>query len=250
LDADVGYRLACWLVSEKADIVVGVLHPEGKGRRQEDIRQLLDGAGVPILSYCPENPSATVSALRKAGLSFDYLACLWFGYLLPPEVLALPRVAGINTHPSYLPYNRGKHGNIWSIIEGTPAGGSVHYLLPGIDNGAVLARKMVASTPADTGKSLYEKCVAATEEAFKEAWRKLAAGDMSAIEQAELGQGTYHNGKELSSLDWIDLDSTMRAGNLLNILRARTFPPHPGVRFTVGGKTYQVCVEITELPES
>ena len=203
---------------------------------------------VPVMVYAPDRVPEFLAAVAATRVEFDYLACLWFGYILPPPVLDLANVAGINTHPSYLPYNRGKHGNVWAIVEGTPAGGAINYLESGIDTGAVVARVQVQVSPDDTGRTLYDKCVAATEDAFKQSWHKLQSGDCSATTQSELGAGTYHNAKELARLDWLDLDASMRVGELLDLLRARTFPPHPGVRFRRDGRTYHVRVSIEELP--
>ena len=249
IDGEVGLRLLTWLVGEATDLRLGVLHPSRTGHHQGEICKLLDGAGVPWLRYSPGDPARVTQQIDSRGLEFDYIACLWFGYILPPEILALPRVAGINTHPSFLPYNRGKHGNIWSIVEGTPAGASIHYLRPGIDDGPVLVRREVLVLPTDTGDSLYRRCQQATEDAFKEAWRALRAGKVDALSQADLGSGSYHSARDLKRLDYIDLDQQYRARDLIDILRARTFPPHPGARLRSGGKVFQIRVEIEELSE-
>jgi cephalosporin hydroxylase/methionyl-tRNA formyltransferase len=207
----------------------------------------LDDAGIPRLDYLPENPDRFVSQVRDAGIEFDYLISACFGFILPPTVLSLPRIAGLNTHPSYLPFNRGRYPNVWAIVDRTPAGGSVHYLEPGIDSGPLLVRHEVRVRPDDTGESLYHRCVQATEQAFHEAWDRVCSGQTAGTPQAELGPGTDHKGRDLKRLDRLDLDQKVRAGDLINWLRARTFPPHPGVRFESDGKEYQVRLEIAEV---
>ena len=44
---------------------------------------------------------------------------------------------------SYLPYNRGAHPNLWSFINNTPKGVSIHEIDNKIDNGPIIFRKKV-----------------------------------------------------------------------------------------------------------
>ena len=249
LDAEVGARLGAWLLEQGADIRLAVTHPAGTQRMGARIAALLDEAGVPRLTYRPDDPEGFVAAVREMGVTFDVLLSTWFGYVLPAAVLGLAGQAAFNTHPSYLPYGRGKHPNVWAIVERTPAGGSVHRMEVGVDAGPVLVRHEVPVAPDDTGARLYRRCVAATEAAFREAWPQICAGALAGTPQAELGQGTYHAARDLAALDRLDLDATMRVGDLLDLLRARTFPPHPGVRFERDGRTYQVRVDIQPFDE-
>ena len=47
----------------------------------------------------------------------------------------------INLHLSYLPFNRGKNPNVWSIIESTPCGATIHKIDEKIDTGKIYVRK-------------------------------------------------------------------------------------------------------------
>ena len=51
-----------------------------------------------------------------------------FDYILRSEFLELCPLGVVNLHPSYLPYNRGQYPNVWSIMDGTPAGVTLHYI--------------------------------------------------------------------------------------------------------------------------
>jgi methionyl-tRNA formyltransferase len=57
--------------------------------------------------------------------------------------------------------------------------------------------------------------------------------------------GSFHRASELEAASRLGLDDTYTARALLNLLRARTFPPHPACWFTDGGRTYEVRVAIT-----
>jgi len=45
----------------------------------------------------------------------------------------------------------------------------------------------------------------------------------------------------------LDLDGTMTVGRVIDILRACTFPPHPGARFVVDGVEYDIKVKIEKI---
>ena len=50
----------------------------------------------------------------------------------------------------------------------------------------------------------------------------------------------------MASIDEIDLDRAYQARDLLNILRARTFPPYPGAFFRENGRKIYVRLELEE----
>ena len=54
--------------------------------------------------------------------------------------------------------------------------------------------------------------------------------------------------RDLERIDEIDLDARYRAGDLLDVLRARTFPPHKGAFFRANGKRVYVRVSLEAEP--
>lgn len=64
----------------------------------------------------------------------------------------------INIHPSLLPAYRGLHTHARAIAAGeSHAGCSVHYVIPELDAGPVIAQAAVAIAPEDTAESLQRK---------------------------------------------------------------------------------------------
>src|SRR6202035_5691563 len=77
----------------------------------------------------------------------DLLIAHGYRHIIKPSVLdRFPRRA-VNLHISYLPWNRGADPNLWSFIENTPKGVSIHYLDAGIDTGDIIAQKAVDFGP-------------------------------------------------------------------------------------------------------
>ena len=101
--------------------------------------------------------------------------------------------------------------------------------------GDIIAQQEVPVEPIDTGETLYRKLERASLTLFQETWPLIKAGRAPRIPQNK-GVGTYHRTRDVESIDKIQLDQQYKARDLINILRARTFPPYKGAYFEVGGK--------------
>jgi len=155
----------------------------------------------------------------------------------------LPRRGFINTHPSLLPYGRGKHYNFWSIVDHVPFGVSLHVVDEGVDSGDIVAQFEIPYDWEDTGGSLYRKATDAMLKLVHETYPRLRGLDFETRRQ-DLAAGTFHRGSELEPASSIALDQTCVARDLLNRLRARTFPGYPACTFADGEDVYEVRVEI------
>lgn len=64
----------------------------------------------------------------------------------------------LNLHISYLPWNKGLNPNYWSFVENTTKGVTIHRIVRGIDEGAILYRKEVKfDALEETFASTYQK---------------------------------------------------------------------------------------------
>ena len=241
-----GWKILEWLRGEGEDVVGLAVHPPGRSKFGDEI---VRAAALP--------PSAIFGAsqLRDPGVQHaighlrpEIGISVLFGYILRPELLERFPAGVINLHPSLLPWNRGACPNVWSILDHTPAGVSLHYVDAGIDTGDVIARETVAVEPVDTGGSLYGKLEQASFELFCRAWpevRERRAGRTLQSPQ----EGTRHTLRELESIAEIDLDSQYTGRQLIDILRARTFPPYAGAFFRAGDRRVHMRLELEYADE-
>lgn len=234
-----GYQVLKWLREQGEDIVGLVMHPEPQRKYGDEIVACSGLDRGRIFSASNLTDQAILDAIRR--LQPDIGISTMFGYILKKEFLSIFPKGVINLHPAYLPYNKGAYPNVWCIVEGTPAGVTIHYVDSGIDTGDIIARREVKIEPIDTGKTLYHKLEQAMFDLFIETWPSLKSGHMR-IKQTE--EGTYHRTNDVEVIDRIDLDKEYRAGDLINILRARTFPPYPGAYFEVDGRRAYIRVEL------
>ncbi len=228
-----GWQILKWLKEQGEDIVGLVIHPPKKQKYTEEMLTLLNFPSECIIDGSKLRQSDILAQVKA--LKPDIGLSILFDYILTKEFLSLFPHGVVNLHPSLLPYNRGQYPNVWSIIEGTPSGVTLHYIDEGIDTGDIIAQKAVPVEPVDTGKTLYKKLEDASVAIFQEMWPLIKAGQAPRVAQM-VGGGTYHRTRDVEKIDYIDLDKTYTARELINILRARTFPPYHGAYIEVGGR--------------
>ena len=236
-----GCEVLQWLKEQREQVIGLGIHPPDTQKYGADILRV---AGLPtdkvIYGSQLRQPEAMTSI---SGFKPDIGISVLFNYVFTHELLSLFPQGIINLHPSLLPYHRGQDPNVWSIVEGTPAGVTLHYVDEGIDTGDIIAQKEVDIEPVDTGKSLYSKLEEASLELFKQAWPLIRTGRAQRSPQ-DRQSGTCHRTGDAEAIDEIDLDSTYRARDLINILRARTFSPYKGAYFRCDDKRIYMRLEL------
>jgi len=235
-----GLNILRWLKQRKESIVGLVVHPPNYGKYREDIISVSGLKDDCVFQGNSVNKSEVLNKIKT--LNADLALSIHFGYILKrPFLDSFPRGC-INLHPAYLPYNRGVNSNVWSIIDETPAGITMHYIDEGVDTGDLIAQKEVPVEFWDTGVSLYEKLEKASLCLFRETWPSILSGTNNRIKQS--GDGTNYFLSDFHKLDKLDLDKQYNAKELINILRARTFPPYEGCHVEIDGKKIYLSIEM------
>lgn len=245
-DYRVGLEVAGYLKKKNEKIVGLAVHPSCMENHinlgyTEKIIKLL---GLPKERIFNEGELDNGACLRRIkALRPDVILTVFWGFILKPELINVAPKGCINFHCSFLPYNRGKNPNIWPIVEGTPAGVTLHCIDKGIDSGDIIAQRKVDIEPIDTAESLYYKLTEEFTALFKETWPKIKNGSVKSIKQNK-HKGTFHYAKDLHKLDLIDLNKKYTARDLINLIRARTFPPFPSAYFLDKGKKVYVRIQL------
>ena len=91
----------------------------------------------------------------------DLIYVTGFPWRLPADLLALPRLGSINTHPAALPKYRGPNPVFWPIMNGdTEIGVTIHRMDPDFDTGPILAQATMPIDPdwyiEDVGQHIAE----------------------------------------------------------------------------------------------
>jgi len=237
----VAWQVVRWLRGQGEQIVGLVVHPPHKRKCGDEIIRSAQVSPAHIFDGSLLRQPEILQAIRA--LQPDFGLSVLFGYILRRELIDLFPAGVVNLHPAYLPYNRGAYPNVWSIAERTPAGVTLHYIDAGVDTGDIIAQKQVPIEPVDTGETLYRKLERACVELFRETWPLIRSGRERRIPQ-DRGAGTYHRTWDVERIDHIDLNRTYTARGLIDVIRARTFPPHPGVHFVHQGRKVYLRLQL------
>jgi methionyl-tRNA formyltransferase len=216
----------------------------------------MNDAGEEVYDWLNKREDVKVKALltEKEQLSLikqiepDIVVSSGFEHKVPKEIIEVPEEGIVNLHPSYLPYNRGSHPHIWSLVEGTPAGVSIHYMVESIDEGPVIDKKEVRVEPQDTARTLYDRLTRQMVELFKQNWSKIVEGTVEAEDQ-NLDEGNTHYQRDLEDLCELKMGEKVKIGDFLERLRALTYPPYNTAYFEKYGKKYYVEIDITPEDE-
>ena len=120
------------------------------------------------------NPNSTILENVIFIVSYGY------SYIIKRDVLNLLPNKVINLHISLLPWNRGADPNLWSFLDDTPKGVTIHYVDEGLDTGRILAQERVDYRHDDTLRSTYDRLSKNIEKLFMKVWPDIREGRQSA----------------------------------------------------------------------
>lgn len=160
--------------------------------------------------------------LLCAAISAEWLLSIANLRLIPADVLALPTKGAINFHDGPLPRYAGLNTPAWAIINGeTQHGVSWHLIEGGVDEGDLLAQRMIDIADDETAFSLNSKCYAAGMESFATVLAQLEAGTLDRQPQ-DLSQRSYF-AKDKRPGNCGLLDFTQSAETLSALVRGLDF---------------------------
>ncbi len=171
---------------------------------------------IELFEWISKRCSAEIVSGR---LSIDYLSgmspdlVISYNYIYLVSKGCIDAVSGniINMHISYLPWNRGFSPNIWSFIDDTPKGVTIHMLSEGLDEGDILYQKEMYFDPRrETFQSTYQVLNETIVGLLKTNWDGIISRDYKSFARRQCGSGSYHSISDLKKLrelhpfEWTD----------------------------------------------
>ena len=132
--------------------------PAGRGQRlaPSAVKVAAAGAAVPV-----EQPATLrdgQAAARLAAYAPDLMVVAAYGLILPPEILAIPRLGCLNIHASLLPRWRGAAPIQRAILAGdSETGICIMRMEAGLDTGPVLLERRIQIGADETGAQLHDR---------------------------------------------------------------------------------------------
>jgi len=181
----------------------------------------------------PDDARSAGEALRAARP--DVLVVAAYGLMLPPWVLALPRLGCLNIHASLLPRWRGAAPIQRAIEAGdTRSGITIMQMDAGLDTGDMLLVETVAIAADDSAATLQNRLAAVGSRLVVDALRLAAVGALGRTPQPNEGVTYAHKvTKAEGAVDWSAPAATVER-------RLRAFDPFPGATSRVGAETVKL----------
>ncbi len=214
--------------------------PAGRGHkpRQTPVHEAARRLGLAVRT--PASLGAAAEQRAFAELGCDACVVAAYGLILPPAVLAAPRMGCVNVHPSLLPRWRGPAPIPRTIAAGDAETGVTIMLMDeGVDTGPVLTVERVPVAADATAGRLHDTLAEMGGRLVVAALDGLARGALAPTAQA--GEGATYApklDKAEGRLDW-----RRPAAELDRLVRA--FSPRPGAYCDLGGNAVKVlAVEV------
>jgi len=226
---------------------VAVITPRAARDAQAKARRdaILDTAPAD-LDLCFAADKASLERLTRA-YEPELGICTGYPWLLPAEVLAIPRLGVLNTHPSRLPRLRGPYPFAWAVREGdAELWLTVHLMDERFDTGPILAQG-ARPMPADTTmEGLRPVLGDLASQLVPAALRRVIAGDGG---DPQTDDGASYSGA--FGEDYARLDPSRTREELDRQVRAWAWmfaAPVPGPIAEVGGRRLLVLAASVEDP--
>jgi len=216
--------------------------PAGRGKkpRPSPVQGFAAARGLPV--RCPADFKDAGTQAAFAALALDAAVVVAYGLLLPPAVLAAPRLGCLNAHASLLPRWRGAAPIQRALLAGDrETGVTIMVLDEGLDTGPILTAERLAIGPRTTAAELHDRLAALSARLLVAALEGLAAGRLAPRPQPETGV-TY--APKLTPADG-RLDWRRPAAELEALVRA--CDPRPGAWFEAAGtRVKALAAELVE----
>ena len=158
--------------------------PAGRGRRLAASPVRLRAAELGLAVEQPATLRDPAAQVCLAAYAADVLVVVAYGLLLPPAILATPRLGCLNIHASLLPRWRGAAPVQRAIEAGDSTTGlSIMRMEEGLDTGAVMLAEATSIGARETAGELLERLAAGGGRLILGALDALAAGKARFVPQ-------------------------------------------------------------------
>ena len=177
----------------------GVLTMRNRRRPQAVLDLVAAAAGVEV--DVVESKERLAPLLRS--YEPDVALCSGFGWRIPPDALAVPRLGCVNGHPSLLPRWRGPNPFGWTLRAGDPeVGFTFHRMDEDFDTGPILSQGSMPLRGDETMPGLFDYLPTLVPPLLAEALERVERGERG--DPQDDTQATYAPlfEDEFAELDW------------------------------------------------
>ena len=171
---------------------------------------------------------------------YDLVISIHCKQIFPKKLI--DNVKCINVHPGYNPINRGWYPQVFSIINETKIGATIHEIDEFLDHGLIIDREFVETEKYDTSLSLYNKIINLEILLLKKNLINILENNYNTIIPEY--EGAVFLKKDFNNLCKLDLDEEMTMSKAIDRLRALTHGNNKNAYFIDSKTQKKVFIKI------
>ncbi len=207
------------------------------GRKQvltpSPVKVCAEKHGITVYQPRSVRTDDAVSIVRN--IAPDCVVVVAFGKIIPPEMLAIPRLGFVNVHGSLLPKYRGAAPIQWAVIDGEKRTGvTTMQMDEGLDTGDILDVMSTDIGENETSGELFDRLAPMGAELIVKTLEKLEQGIVTPIKQDD----SLSNYAKIITKDMAQIDFSVSAEAAFNCIRG--FNPWPVAYTIISGRGMKV----------
>jgi methionyl-tRNA formyltransferase len=193
----------------------------------------------------PNTPELKVKAeVDRILADYGLVVSIHCTQMFPPRLVEGVRC--INVHPGLNPHNRGWFPQVFSLINGLPAGVTIHEIDNELDHGPIIVQQAYEVKPWDTSGSVYAELMRIEREMVLKHFGWIRETPRMTSQPPE---GNLNFKKDFEALRVLDLKEQTTLGGAINRLRALTHGEFKNAYF-VDDQGRRVFVRVVLEPET
>jgi methionyl-tRNA formyltransferase len=218
--------------------------PKGRGLATgpSPVKAAASSLGLEVAT--PLRAGAPAEIERVRALEPDLIVLTAYGQILPPALLAVPRLGALNVHFSLLPRHRGAAPIQAAILEGDrETGVSTMWMTEGLDEGPVFLSRAVPIGEDEDAGALASRLAELGAACLSETLDRIGRGEMVRAEQ--------HPARATVTRKLGAADARLRPEEPPDVLvrRVRAFAPEPGAYLLLEAPGVPGALDGTPAPE-
>jgi methionyl-tRNA formyltransferase len=136
--------------------------------------------------------------------NYEIILSSGYAYKVAADVVEAYFGKIINLHATFLPWGKGIGTTLFSFLEGTPKGVSLHLIDKEFDTGDIIAQRQVAYSKTDTLRTIYAHLLKETTQLFYENFDSIVNASFKRTPQKS-ANATVHYHSRVESEHFMDL---------------------------------------------
>ncbi len=220
------YEILKTILENNWDISVVFSYDDSKKEKISDfisLDELCSKYNLQNIKIDKINAQNNIEIIKK--IEPDIILVMGWSQLLNSEIISIPKIGVIGSHPTELPKYRGRAPIPWSILKGLKTSALTFFFIEeGTDSGDILDQRSFKLSSNDDATSVYKKVESVGKEMIQDNLTKLQNGNYTRKKQDD--SKFIENWEKREPQDGI-IDWSRSSEEIHTLIRATTHP-YPG----------------------